>query len=176
MAVQQFLLHEDASGYALFKVLEAEAVGLDLAALSKQIDDYSFFKSMVELQAFQKFSSAEEALEELKHVSLGQCSTGLESFLELNLQKGKKGNKGFSLGVWDAELGKNFNDKWACVAGANVKEMLRGCLLHFPHFVKTGKHVVNAAENLPKAQCGLAHCYSRDKMQLDPNRQVLLIN
>ena len=44
--------------------------------------------------------------------------------------------------------------------------MLRGCFMHFSKFVKD----VSEAD-LCRARCGLGHCYSRNKMQLDPNRQ-----
>jgi len=171
-AGQQFLLHEDASGYGLFKVVQREVIAQDIAVMSAQVDTFNTFKSMVELVGFHRFTTAEEALLQIQELREGRVSSVLEDFLELNLTRSKKkggAKDAYSLGVWDPELGKNLNEKFPCNTGASVKELLRGCLLHFPDFVKA--KVTDAATNLLKAQCGLAHCYSRDQMRLDPNRQ-----
>merc|ERR1719198_1680168 len=44
--------------------------------------------------------------------------------------------------------------------------MLRGCRMHFTDLVKDLTLV-----DTDKAQLGLGHAYSRNKMQFDPNRQ-----
>ena len=50
-----------------------------------------------------------------------------------------------------------------------VKELHRGVRTHFARFVKS---LGLDGTVLEKAQLGLGHAYSRNKMQFDPNRQV----
>ncbi|CAD7960032.1 unnamed protein product [Amoebophrya sp. A25] len=163
--MNQFLLHEDANGYALFQKLESEEIAKDSDAAQEAFATYDGFKKFAKLVAFLPFESAEAALAECKAIAGGEVTSTLENFLEMNLPSAKKKST-YQLGVYDAALGNALNAKFVCNCGAAIKELLRGCLMHFPKFIKELKE-----EDLQKARCGLAHCYSRDKMQLDPNRQ-----
>ncbi|CAD7935315.1 unnamed protein product [Amoebophrya sp. A120] len=163
--MNQFLLHEDANGYALFQKLECEEIAKDADKAQEAMATFEQFRQMAKLVAFQPFESAEAALTECKAIANGEVTTVLENFLEMNLPGAKKKST-YTLGVYDADIGKALKDKFVCNAGQPVRELLRGCLMHFPKFIKDLKD-----EDLQKARCGLAHCYSRDKMQLDPNRQ-----
>lgn len=163
--MNQYLLVEQASGYALFKKTEGEEIAQDSEVIQAAVSKYESFKDMVSLVSFQKFESAEEALSEILAIGCGDVTPTLENFLELNLPKAKKKST-YQLGVWDSELGKKLNEKFTVNHGQAVKELLRGCLLHFPRYIKEVSE-----EDFQKARCGLAHSYSRAKMQLDPNRQ-----
>merc|ERR1711988_474295 len=82
---------------------------------------------------------------------------------ETNLPKSKKK---YQLGVYDAELGKELSTQFSITHGQTVRELLRGCRMHFSRLVKELSEV-----DLDKARLGLGHAFSRNRMQLDPNRQ-----
>merc|ERR1712203_716827 len=50
--------------------------------------------------------------------------------------------------------------------GQSVRELLRGCRAHFARLAKNLQET-----DLDKARLGLGHAFSRNRMQLDPNRQ-----
>jgi len=165
-AANQFLLYECAAGYALFQKTEGEVVGAG-KVVEDSVATYDAFSNVVKLVAFQPFSTAEEGLAELHAVASGEASDALANFLELNLPKAKKKGATYQLGVFDPALGQSLGARGiVCNHGQSVKELLRGCLLHFHKFEASLKE-----SDLDKARCGLSHCYSRTVMQLDPNRQ-----
>jgi len=125
-------------------------------------DPKKFAKSVV-MQAWSPFTNAEEALEQVNAISAGTATEALLNFLEMNLPKKKKG---YQLGVYDPELGKELSAKFPVAHGQSVKEMLRGCRTHFHRLVKDLSEL-----DLDKARLGLGHAFSRNRMQLDPNRQ-----
>jgi len=89
------------------------------------------------------------------------------SFLEMNLPKAKSVAKAkYQLGVADPELGRSLAEQFPAATNDIIREMLRGVRAHFSVLVKDLTLV-----DLDKARLGLAHSYSRTKMQLDPNRQ-----
>ena len=87
----------------------------------------------------------------------------LTNFLEMNLPKKKKS---YQLGVYDPELAKDLAPNFPVTQGQIVRELLRGCRMHFSRLVKDLNEV-----DLDKARLGLGHSFSRNRMQLDPNRQ-----
>lgn len=163
--MNQYFLHETASGYALFQRIESEQIAQSAEELQSATAQYESFKRLVNLVAFQRFETAEEALEEIHAISAGTATATLRNFLELNLPKAKKKST-YQLYVHDPALGQNLNETFPSQYGGASKDLLRGCLIHFPKFVKE-----LTEQDLCKARCGLAHCFSRAKMQLDPNRQ-----
>ena len=62
----------------------------DDAQAQASIADYAQFSKMMKLVAFQRFDSAEEALEECNSIANGEASSLLKNFLELNLPSTKK--------------------------------------------------------------------------------------
>jgi len=115
------------------------------------------------MAAWTPFTDAEQALEQVNAIAAGVASPMLTNFLEMHLPKKKKA---YQLGIYDAELGKDLSARFAVTHGQNVRELLRGCRLHFPRLVK------NLSEmDMSKARLGLGHSFSRNRMQLDPNRQ-----
>merc|ERR1712232_723907 len=121
------------------------------------------FGKMVTLHAWTPFSNAEEALEQVNAVAANMVTELLLNFLETNLPKSKKK---YQLGVYDAELGKELSAQFSITHGQTVRELLRGCRTHFHRLVKDLNEL-----DLEKARLGLGHAFSRNRMQLDPNRQ-----
>merc|ERR1719382_672296 len=96
-------------------------------------------------------------------IAAGTATESLVNFLEMNLPKSKKK---YQLGVYDPELGKELNTQFSVTHGQSVRELLRGCRAHFHKLVKALSET-----DLDKARLGLGHSFSRNRMQLDPNRQ-----
>lgn len=158
-----YLLFESAAGYALFLKKEAEEVAENNDEVQAAICDARSFGKMVNLVAWAPFQNAEEALAQIDAIAVGSASELLTHFLELNLPKSAKK---YQLGVIDPELGKELSERFKITHGNHVKELLRGCRLHFSRIVKD-----LAEMDLAKARLGLGHSYSRNRMRLDPNRQ-----
>lgn len=162
------MLFESASGYAIFEVVENEEIGGLLAEVQASVADVSSFGRIVKLKAFQPFTSAENALENINNVSEGLLSEDLKNFLEMNLPKVKSGKKAkFALGVQDKGLAQAISDELnaPCNTSETTLEIVRGVRMHFATFVKE-----LAQGNLAKAQLGLGHSYSRAKVKFNVNR------
>lgn len=158
-----FLLYESAAGYALFVRKEFEDTVETEAEVQEAMMDSKTFTKMVTLAAWTPFKDAEEALNQVNAVAGGTATEVLVNFLEMNLPKSKKK---YSLGVYDPELGKELGVQFSISHGTTVRELLRGCRMHFGKLVKDLKEL-----DLEKARLGLGHSFSRNRMQLDPNRQ-----
>lgn len=161
--MEQFLLHEAAAGYALFRRTEFEEIARSDEETQDALSDPKKFAKMVKLVAFLKFDTAENALEEINAIASGEATDTLNKFLEMNLPKKKKA---YELGVVDPALGSSLKESYNCICNDTVKDLLRGCRAHFGKLVKE-----LTSDDADKARLGLGHCYSRSKMQLDPNRQ-----
>lgn len=158
-----YLLYESAAGYALFLKKEFENTGETEDEVQASILDPKKFGKMVTMAAWTPFTDAEQALEQVNAISAGEATETLTNFLEMHLPKKKKQ---YQLGVYDAELGKVLSAQFSITHGQNVRELMRGCRAHFSRLVKNLSEV-----DLDKARLGLGHSYSRNRMQLDPNRQ-----
>ncbi|CAJ1404843.1 unnamed protein product [Effrenium voratum] len=158
-----YLLYESAAGYALFLKKEFEETAENEEEVQNALLDVKKFGKIMGLHAWTPFKDAEDALNQVNAVSAGTPTEELVNFLEMNLPKKKKS---YQLGVYDAELGKALAEQFPITHGQSVKELFRGCRLHFNRLVK------DLSENdLDKARLGLGHAFSRSRMQLDPNRQ-----
>jgi len=158
-----YLLFESAAGFALFLRKEAEATAQTDDAVQEAMQDPKRFAKMIELHAWTPFKDAEEALLQVTSVANGESTDSLQNFLEQNLPKAKKK---YQLGVYDPELGKALAENFSITHGQSVRELLRGCRMHFARLCKDLNEL-----DLDKARLGLGHSYSRSRMQLDPNRQ-----
>jgi len=158
-----FLLYESAAGYALFLKKEFEETVETEAEVQEALQDAKTFGKMISFVAWTPFKDAEEALNQVNAIAAGTATEVLVNFLEMNLPKSKKK---YSLGVYDPELGKELGVQFSISHGTTVRELLRGCRMHFGRLVKDLKEL-----DLEKARLGLGHSFSRNRMQLDPNRQ-----
>jgi nucleolar protein 56 len=165
-----FTLLESAAGYALFEVVAFEEIGGLLEDSKDTVMDISRFGRAVKLKAFQPFESAAEALENANAVSEHAMTGTLHNFLEMNLPKVKKSSSktsAFALGVIDPALATSIGEGLgtSCRSDDTVREILRGCRMHFQTFVKG-----LAGGAAAKAQLGLGHSYSRSKIKFNPAR------
>jgi len=158
-----YLLFESAAGFALFLKKEFEETAETEEEVQNALLDPKKFSKMASLHAWTPFSDAEDALKQANAIAAGTPTEELVNFLETNLPKKKKG---YQLGVYDAELGKELSAQFSVTHGQSVKELLRGCRMHFGRLVKDLSEM-----DLNKARLGLGHAFSRNRMQLDPNRQ-----
>jgi len=67
-----YLLYESASGYALFERVEAEEIGQRSDQVQEAIADLARFSKIIKLKAFSPFTSAENALDQINHISEGK--------------------------------------------------------------------------------------------------------
>mmetsp|Transcript_30509 Transcript_30509/g.43271 ORF Transcript_30509/g.43271 Transcript_30509/m.43271 type:complete len:318 (-) Transcript_30509:900-1853(-) len=165
-----FVLLEIAAGYALFEVVAFEEIGGLLEGAMDTVTELERFGRAVKLKAFQPFESAKDALENANAISEHAMHGSLHTFLEMNLPKK---SKTYSLGVMDSGLATAISEGLggvSCRSDDTVREIVRGCRLHLPRFVKGLDG--GAAE---KAQLGLGHSYSRSKVKFNPARSDNMI-
>eukprot|EP00762_Andalucia_godoyi_P000782 ANDGO_03763.mRNA.1 Nucleolar protein 56 len=153
-----FILHETASGYALF--MHTDDASTDTSDLSR-------FSKTVKLVSFAPFQSAAHALENINAVSDAACHAYLSTFLNQNVAK-----KGV-VAVLDPKLGNAIQE--ACpnikvTASETAQEIIRGVRSYLTRFL-TG---VEDAD-IVKAQLGLAHSYSRSKVKFNVHRSDNMI-
>jgi nucleolar protein 56 len=163
-----YLLFESASGYALFERVSSEEIGLELPDVQKSVTDLKKFSKIAKLKAFLPFTSAQDALENINHISEGEITKSLADFLEMNLPKASAGKKAkFKLGVQDAKVGNAITEGLGvkCECNDLTNEFLRGIRLHFTRFIKALQ-----PGDLAQAQLGLGHSYSRAKVKFNVNR------
>lgn len=88
MAPIEYLLFEEPTGYAVFKVkLQQDDIGSRLKEVQEQINDFGAFTKLIELVSFAPFKGAAEALENANDISEGLVSESLKAILDLNLPK-----------------------------------------------------------------------------------------
>jgi nucleolar protein 56 len=158
-----YFLHESAAGYALFLKKESEDADENEAEVQESMLDPKTFGKIMGFHAWTPFKDADDALHQVKAIAAGSPTEELVNFLEMNLPKSKKK---YQLGVYDPELGKELSAQFSITHGQSVRELLRGCRAHFSRLAKNLQET-----DLDKARLGLGHAFSRDRMQLDPNRQ-----
>eukprot|EP00413_Alexandrium_margalefii_P019790 CAMPEP_0204533064 /NCGR_PEP_ID=MMETSP0661-20131031/12071_1 /ASSEMBLY_ACC=CAM_ASM_000606 /TAXON_ID=109239 /ORGANISM="Alexandrium margalefi, Strain AMGDE01CS-322" /LENGTH=517 /DNA_ID=CAMNT_0051539363 /DNA_START=99 /DNA_END=1652 /DNA_ORIENTATION=- len=163
MSTNLYLLYESAAGYALFLRKEFEETAESESEVQESLQDLKKFGKIVTIHAWTPFNNAEEALQQVNAIAAGTTTEVLLNFLEMNLPKKKSK---YQLGVYDPELGKELATQFSVTHGQSVRELLRGCRLHFSRLVKNLNEL-----DLDKARLGLGHSFSRNRMQLDPNRQ-----
>ena len=161
-----YVLHEAASGYALFDVVELDEVASLTPELQAAIADADAFKRICKLKAFIAFNSAEQALENINAIAEHSVPDRLKTFLETNLppvsSKKKKKGPAFSLGVVEPDLGKAIAEATGahCRSDDVVRELLRGARQHLTKFVPELQNNL-----LEQAQVGLGHAFSRCKVK-----------
>ncbi|KAH9524535.1 snoRNP complex protein nop56 [Bulinus truncatus] len=166
MSKHLFILFEHASGYALFSVKEFDEVAALLPQVESSVTDISKFQSVVKLVAFQAFRNGPNSLDNINAIAAGELHPDLQTFLEKEVPASKKKVQ-VILGVGDAKIGAAVSDTLgiSCQHTGVVIEILRGIRTHFPHFINALTETTAA-----KAQLGLGHSYSRDKVKFNVNR------
>ncbi|GFR62320.1 nucleolar protein 56 [Elysia marginata] len=161
-----FILFEHAAGYSLFSVKEFDEVATLLPQVESSVTDISKFQSVVKLNAFQPFRNGPNSLDNINAIAAGELHPDLQSFLEKEVPKGKKKVQ-VILGVGDAKIGAAISDTLglSCQHTGVVVELMRGIRQHFSSFIKALTET-----SAGKAQLGLGHSYSRDKVKFNVNR------
>jgi len=165
---QLYLLFESSSGYALFERVKGEEISLTEDEVQKNILNLEQFSRLIKLKAFQPFTSAENALENINSVSEGEVTESLATFLEMNLPKSSADKKAkFSLGVGDNKMGNTISEGLGikCKCNDLVLELIRGIRLHFHRFIPDLK-----LKDWHQSQLGLGHSYSRCKVKFNVHR------
>ena len=163
MAPIEYLLYEEPTGYAVFKVkLQQDNIGAKLAEVQQEINDFGSFTKLVELESFAPFKGAAEALENANDISEGLVSDSLKAILELNLPKGSK-SKTVTLAISDKNLGPSIKEVFPyvdCISNELAQDLLRGVRLH-------GEKLFKGLQpgDIDRAQLGLGHAYSRAKVK-----------
>lgn len=163
-----YLLFESASGYGIFERVESEEIGTQLEQVQNAINDLGRFSKIMKLVSFLPFTSAENALDNIHHVSEGELSQFLKDFVEQSLPKVKDGKKSkYTLGVTEPKIGNAIQETLniRCESNDLVLELLRGIRLHFSRFIKAMK-----PGDVLQAQLGLGHSYSRSKVKFNVNK------
>lgn len=161
MAALDYLLFEEAAGYAIFKVLiQQDDISSRLKEVQEASNDLGKFSKMIELVSFAPFKGAAQALENANDISEGLVSDYLKSILELNLPKTKKK---ITLGVSDKNLGPSIKELFPnvdCLANEIVQDFLRGIRVHGAKLLKELQD-----GDIERAQLGLGHAFSRAKVK-----------
>lgn len=76
-----YLLHESASGYALFLANGLDEIGQNTEAVRNSVSDLNRFGKVVQLTAFHPFESALDALNQCNAVSEGELRSKLQYLL-----------------------------------------------------------------------------------------------
>lgn len=163
-----YVLHEHASGYALFRVKEYEEIGAFVTQVEESSQDLSKFNSVVKLIAFAPFTSGLNALDNLNAISEGILHDDLKLFLDTNLPKSSsKKEAKVQLGVADSKISSALGEALSitCTHVGAVPEIIRGIRAHFSNLVKG---LTDKSQG--KAQLGLGHAYSRSKVKFNVNR------
>ncbi|EGV66616.1 Nucleolar protein 56 [Yamadazyma tenuis] len=158
-----YLLFEEAAGYAIFKVtIQQDEVSSRSKEVQESASDLARFSKMIELVSFAPFKGAAQALENANDISEGLVSDYLKSVLELNIPKGSSKNR-VALGVSDRNLGPSVKEHFPyidCFSNEIVQDFLRGIRTHG---VKLLKELQEG--DLERAQLGLGHAFSRAKVK-----------
>ena len=163
MAGLDYLLFEEATGYAIFKVqMQADEIASRSHEVQAAASDLGKFSKMIELVSFAPFKGAAQALENANDISEGIVSDYLKSVLELNLPKGTE-KKHVVLGVSDKNLGPSIKEIFPyvdCVSNETVQDFLRGIRCFGDKLLKNLQQ-----GDLERAQLGLGHAFSRAKVK-----------
>ncbi|KAF3018800.1 hypothetical protein G7054_g11025 [Neopestalotiopsis clavispora] len=160
-----FLLHENATGYALFKVVSQpdRISGADSQNLAT-------FGKMVQLVNFAPWRNAADALENINDISEGILNEYLRSNLELNLPKASSKSP-VTLAVQDKNLGGAIKAAFPGVDAETADtsdiaaDLLRGVRTHAEKLLKGLQE-----GDVSRAQLGLGHAYSRGKVKFNVHK------
>ncbi|KAI1171541.1 pre-rRNA processing nucleolar protein-like protein Sik1 [Nemania sp. FL0916] len=165
-----YLLHETATGYALFKVLhQQDDVALRLEQTKQAAEDLAKLGKMISLTSFAVWKSAADALENIHAISEGLMTDYLKSTIELIIPVSKKSK--IVLGVADKNLAGNIKAAFPGIEAETgdtsdvVAFLLRGVRMHSSKLLKD----LNEGDE-ERAQLGLGHAYSRSKVKFNVHR------
>ena len=164
-----YVLFEEAAGYALFKVLlQPQTIGARLPEVQEAANDISKFRKVLELVTFAPFKGAAHALENANDISEGIVSDYLKAVLEQNLPKSESKKDKIRLGISDKNLGQSIKEvvpDVECISSEIVQDLLRGIRNHGIKLIQDLHE-----GDLERSQLGLGHAYSRAKVKFSVNK------
>lgn len=163
-----YVLFESAAGYLLCTINNWEEIAQVTETVIEVCGDPMRFGQIAQFSSFYPFQTAEMALNNMVSIQNGNVTDDLRTFLTQNLPKK---TKKYNLGIGDVSLGKSLSEQgYPVLIDKNINELLRGIRIHFTRIVKSFDSG-NSIGDLHKFQVGLGHSFSRNKLQLDPNKQ-----
>lgn len=100
-------MFENATGYALFEKSDFDELGGQLKQIQKALGNLERFSKMVKLVAYQPFTTAEEALENITDIAQYKVPKTLKNFLTSHLPATKSAKKQkFLLGIGEPKMGQ----------------------------------------------------------------------
>lgn len=164
-----YVLFEEAAGYALFKVLlQPQTIGARLPEVQEAASDIVKFRKVLELVTFAPFKGAAHALENANDISEGIVSDYLKAVLEQNLPKPESKGDKLALGISDKNLGQSIKEVVPgveCISSEIVQDLLRGIRNHGIKLIQDLHE-----GDLERSQLGLGHAYSRAKVKFSVNK------
>lgn len=171
MSSTLYILYEGPTGYAIFKQNTNEEIGAGDVEFQASLQKLNTFSDMVSFVSFAPFESPENALEDAVCIAEGLLSKFLSNFLQSALpKKSKKG--GWELGVTDPRLGSAIHEALdiPVVSNEAVTELARCLRLHAEKMLPD-----HDEGDIAKAQCGLGHAFSRNKVKFNVHRSDNMI-
>eukprot|EP01026_Neomeris_dumetosa_P077427 TRINITY_DN8355_c0_g1_i6.p1 TRINITY_DN8355_c0_g1~~TRINITY_DN8355_c0_g1_i6.p1 ORF type:complete len:545 (-),score=100.28 TRINITY_DN8355_c0_g1_i6:76-1710(-) len=158
------VLFETPAGYALFKVLQDDALS-DVQDLWQQFETLEAAKKIVTLKSFKKFDNTAEALQGAAALVDQSLDKDLRKFL-------KKNAAGDKLAVLDNKLGGIIKDKLGINVESNnaVLELSRGIRNQLGGLLGG-----MSMSDLKPMQLGLSHSLSRYKLKFSPEKVDTMI-
>ena len=173
MSKTLYVLFEAPTGYAVFKRLSNEEIGAADVALQKDLQDFATFSRWVKIVTFAPFQSPENALEDCVCVSEGLLSPFLNQVLSSALsKKASKGESNWELGVCDPKLGSAIHEElgFPVVSNETISELSRCIRRHAEKLLPEHQE-----GDVQRAQCGLGHAFSRNKVKFNVHRSDNMI-
>jgi nucleolar protein 58 len=153
------VLFETPAGYALFKLLDESKIK-KVDNIWDEFGSASKAQQNLQLVAFKKFKSVDEAVSSTNAQSEGKISKTLKKVLKGQMEEAEK------LAVGDAGLGKIIKEKLdlQCVHGAATNELLRGIRANIDALLGEHKTEIDAM------RLALAHSLGRYKVKFNPEK------
>lgn len=123
---------------------------------------------MVKLHAYQPFTTAEQASDNIVAITQNKVTNTLKTFLTTHLPATKTSKKQkFLLGIAEPKMGQEIFAETNFTASYNesIHELVRGIRMHLHKMLKKVEE-----EDIKRAQLGLGHSFSRTKCATDVNR------
>ncbi|KAG9396564.1 putative snoRNA binding domain [Carpediemonas membranifera] len=161
-----YLLFEFANGYALFDVEANDVIGHSTKEAQKAMSDFGQFSQRVKYLSGVQFETQEIAVENICAINEGKVHDVLKRFLNTNLPHDK-----CTLMISDKTLAADIQEQLkrpslSCKTDANSAQIIRFVRAHFNTYLRTSLPEVD----VDAGELGLAHAYSRHKVQFNANR------
>lgn len=161
------VLFETPAGHALFKMHEDAAVR---AASNGDLESEEVIKSVVNLQAFSRFTDTTSALAAATALVEGKPSKDLRKFLKKQVGPDER------LAVADAKLGASLKEKTGlqCIFSSEVTNIMRAIRANIDSLLDEQDAGVTGSSR-DAMVLGLAHSLSRYKLKFSPDKVDTMI-